>query len=267
MHTRRPRNEPRRGQGFTLIELLVVIAIIAILAAMLLPSLSTAKEAAKRISCLNSTRQLGIALSLYIDDHEGRFPPRAHPVLPDAPDHPRWPTRLQPMFQDLKLLVCPSDRINPSSGTGPADLTGKYPADFTQRSYIYNSFNDYYLKVFNGLRGWREIAKTNELGMSETEVREPSDTIVFGEKVPESMHWYFDYETYEDITQLDQAKHGNAGSRGSGKGSGSNYIFADGSARYLRYGGSVNPVNMWAVTPEWRRLGIPTTPGGGVSGM
>ena len=68
----RPRRAAQPG-GFTLIELLVVIAIIAILAGMLLPALSKAKEQGRRARCTGSLRQIGIAANMYAGDNNDTF--------------------------------------------------------------------------------------------------------------------------------------------------------------------------------------------------
>lgn len=74
----RPRNV------FTLIELLVVIAIIAILAAMLLPALAKARAKAQSTNCVNNMKQIGLGLTMYIDDHDGMMPIMQNYYIPTA---------------------------------------------------------------------------------------------------------------------------------------------------------------------------------------
>ena len=71
---------PGAARGFTLVELLVVIAIIAILMALLMPSIARAKAKANQISCLNNMRQLTLSATMYANDHDEEFPARRTPT-------------------------------------------------------------------------------------------------------------------------------------------------------------------------------------------
>lgn len=235
----------QRDDGFTLIELLVVIAIIAILAGMLLPALALAKEAGKKISCLSGLRQLGVAARMYVDENEDRFPLR---TLGKAGG---WPTSLQDGYQDFRLLVCASDGPDPRT-----DKSSPFPADAAPRSYMINAWNDYYSLAYNidpsdpsAFNKIAKVAATN--GMPDSFVQQPSDTIIFGEKDTATSHYYQDFlepPIGNDLTLIEQSRHMSK----NGRGGGSNFAFVDGSARYLKVGQMLSPLNLWAVTDLWR---------------
>jgi prepilin-type N-terminal cleavage/methylation domain-containing protein len=108
-----------KTKAFTLIELLVVIAIIAILASILFPVFARARENARRSSCLSNLKQIGIAMTMYVQDHDEKFTPAwtsGHSFeLPDgttSSNAMRWYIKLFPYMKSTQVVNCPSAPID-----------------------------------------------------------------------------------------------------------------------------------------------------------
>src|SRR5262249_17929502 len=95
--------------AFTLIELLVVIAIIAILAAILFPVFSQAREKARAISCLSNCKQMGLAIHMYAQDYDEGYPFGHMNDMHGMGDAPSWIESLPPYIKSKLLHRCPSD--------------------------------------------------------------------------------------------------------------------------------------------------------------
>jgi prepilin-type N-terminal cleavage/methylation domain-containing protein len=155
---------PRAKRGFTLIELLVVIAIIAILAGMLLPALSKAKQKAKATTCLNNQKQMAVAGQLYVSEGDDKFPfawisPSVSPPngpydVPNLPNNDNYgavngQSMLWPYLKAFKSYSCPSYFFNYTTAQ-PHE-----PATYTTPTYgiTWVRFSHIRLNPYFGING------------------------------------------------------------------------------------------------------------------
>jgi len=170
-----------RHKGFTLVELLVVIAIIAILAALLLPTLSRAKAQARSTACKNHLSQLGRAMAMYVADHN-RYPP----LYGDAGGPSSFETwahklyRYAPLSCTNRSWHCPTYIAN--GGVVEVVLPPGWGGRLVNRtSYAYNAFG------IGGMRGWPN------LGLGQFAPRSPGEQEV---QAPSEMYTIADARSY-----------------------------------------------------------------------
>jgi prepilin-type N-terminal cleavage/methylation domain-containing protein/prepilin-type processing-associated H-X9-DG protein len=203
-----------RRRGFTLIELLVVIAVIAILAAILFPVFSAAREKARSASCLSNMRQIGMAANMYLDDWDGRLYFH-HAALEEI----TWASRLLPYTRNPKIYACPSD-----PATAVVDRT---TGEVVRPSYLINA---YFTHNFPPGSSEEVEVPVNQYVRDDGRIISPSETILLCESgIRTPGHNQDDYDAWNGLHTVEPLFNVT---RHNG---GTHYCFADGHAAWRRY--------------------------------
>ena len=223
----------RTRSGFTLIELLVVIAIIAILAAMLLPALSRAREKAKRIACLSNLKQVGIATLTYASDHTDKVVPAGDGIYPLQLNQSDSSIEA---WKQLGLSVtqtnskscwsCPSRRQFPIYDPGYQQFVIGYQ--------YYGGITRWY----NNL-GFFPSCSPVKTAMSKPTWMLAADLVAR----PDGINWTWGDNAGGWSTL---PAHKDSGSRPAG----GNEVFIDGSARWIKAKGNMMFIHSWSPTRE-----------------
>jgi prepilin-type N-terminal cleavage/methylation domain-containing protein/prepilin-type processing-associated H-X9-DG protein len=218
-----------RSRGFTLIELLVVITILVVLAALAVPGTYKAIEYAHKTRSLSNMRQIGMGIQFYAQENNNAVPRRGNGNGSDGKPNQKWPSAVAEYLQDTSVFI---DYDDPESvASTPEDLVAN---SGNKTAYLMNGFND--LGAYNNTDFMLNMAR----------LKNPSGTILLGQKMATSRQYYMDFVEGPGGNQNDVLN-----KKAFGKGA--NYVFADGSARFMSE--SEYHDEMWLINADYQ---IPT---------
>ena len=211
-----PQSPPVKARrAFTLIELLVVIAIIAILASMLLPALSKAKQRAWRISCVSNLKQIGLGLRMYADENEDRFPQSGDAIrwnytTPLSPTN-GWMQQIYVYTQSTNVFHCPGNAQLPPKNQSP--------------------FN-----YFNGVRAAYVAASNQVAAVNARRILFPSAFVLSGDTIDTGQFFLRDDDDKDDYSQncVGGATNGTPAVEWQAHTGGQDILFADGHVNWFK---------------------------------
>jgi prepilin-type N-terminal cleavage/methylation domain-containing protein/prepilin-type processing-associated H-X9-DG protein len=190
-------------RGFTLIELLVVIAIIAILAALIMPALTSAKQKAQQTACLNNLKQLGLGTQTYIDEHEDAFPGIASENMgfnesdwiywrTNDPAHPieKSPIVAQLSSASPSLFRCPMDKDDSDRFASADTANGPYLYSYSLTGYGFvPALLDSDGTINQGMSSAVDPSTGVFTRFKQSAVKNPSQKIMYAEEPGTSKAW------------------------------------------------------------------------------
>jgi prepilin-type N-terminal cleavage/methylation domain-containing protein/prepilin-type processing-associated H-X9-DG protein len=235
--------------AFTLIELLVVIAIIAILAALLFPVFSQVRERAHATHCLNNLKQLGGALTTYIQDWDEMLPSGHTLQFGGKGAHGNWKHQLYPYVRTMDVFLCPTNPLgwngtaadwliattdpsikdrtwNYSLFSKPRDESGEFPVSYGWNAFLMNR------AAWEGSGGGLAFSVVDL-----SEIKDTSNTLVIYEtRQVSSYEEYFSFRPWHESSKGWIHHHNKR----------INLLFADGHAKGLKAIETLEPQCLWA---------------------